>query len=253
MKYWGTILLLFFLSGNVLAQRLNGIVFDKATMQPVPNAIIKRGFFTQLTAIGGNFSLPLVHFGDTIRISAKNYQPYNLVIGMAHRDTMYVYLEQSSVMLNNVNVNARRNYQLDSINTRKEFAKIFAYKAPTFMDAITKVDPYEYHPSNYITATNSTASMAGVNLLSVIGLFSKNKTPSTKLSRLAVQDEESTYLNRRFSKQRVSAITNLQGDPLQGFIDRYRPNIAEMKKMTDYDIMIYIKRCNEAFTNEKKD
>jgi hypothetical protein len=251
MKYWGIILFML-LSGGAIAQRLNGIVIDKATGQPVPNAIIKRGFFTQLSTLSGDFSVPIVHFGDTIKITSMGYKLYNLVIGMAHKDTMYVYLEPGSVILNDVTINARRNHQLDSINTRKEFAKAFAYRAPTFMDAFIKVDPYEYHPSNYITATNSTASFASLNLLSISSLFGKSKTAETRLHQLALQDEELNYVNRKFSKQRVNALTGLQGDSLEKFIDRYRPNITEMKKMTDYDIMIYIKKCHETFVSEGK-
>ncbi|HEY0245776.1 MAG TPA: hypothetical protein VGC01_09450 [Mucilaginibacter sp.] len=251
MKFGGIILFML-LCGHVFAQRLNGIVIDKATGQPVPNAIIKKGFYTQVSSSYGEFSLPVARFGDTIRISSMGYKPYNLLIGMAHKDTIHVYLEPNSIILNDVNINRQRNHQLDSINNRKEFAKIFAHKTPGVMDAFIKIDPNIYRPNDYINSTNSTTSIAGLNLLSVFNLFGKNKTSESKLHELALQDEEATYLDRRFSKQRVNKLTGLQGDTLQKFVDRFRPSMSALKAMSDYELLIFIKQCYELYLKEEK-
>jgi len=252
MKFPGVILFML-LSSQLFAQHnLNGFVLDKANGLPISNATVKKGYATQLTAYDGYFNIASTHFGDTIKIISMGYKPYNLIIGMLRPDTVRVYLEENSIMLNNVTVNSQRNHLLDSMNTRKEFAKIFAYKAPTIADAFLTVDPYAYHPSNYIIANNSTASLVGIDMLSVVGLFVKNKAPDYKLKQLALQDEDAKYVDRRFSKQKITSITGLQGDQLRQFIDQYRPLSSALKTMSDYDVIIYIKKSYAEFSKTGK-
>jgi len=40
----------------------------------------------------------------------------------------------------------------------------------------------------------------------------------------------------------VSSITNLKGDSLQNFMNQYHPEIKKVKKMSDYDMISYIKK-----------
>ena len=65
-------------------------------------------------------------------------------------------------------------------------------------------------------------------------------------------DEENTYVDRTFSKQRITELTNLKGDSLLNFMDDYRPTISQAKKMTDYDMVIYIKKSYADFINNYK-
>jgi hypothetical protein len=249
MKLWGLILFML-LSSQLFAQNYNGYVFDKTTRSPIPNAIIKNGRNVKLSYYDGYFSIANVHFGDTIKVTCIGYKPYNLFVGMTHRDTVRVFMEPSSIMLNNVSIIAQRNHILDSLNLRREFAKTFAYKAPTFADAFLTIDPYDNHPSNFITSDHSTATLVGIDLGAIASMFGKSKTPDSKLHELVLKDEEIRYVDRRFSKLRISSITNLKGDPLQSFMQTYRPPIDEIKKMTDYELMVYIKKCYGEFSKE---
>ena len=48
-------------------------------------------------------------------------------------------------------------------------------------------------------------------------------------------------------------ITHLKGDSLQTFMDKYRPSVADAKTMTDYEVMLYIKKCYGEFIKPQED
>ena len=81
-----------------------------------------------------------------------------------------------------------------------------------------------------------------INLLSVIDMLGKNKAPQSKLQKILLKDEEDDYVDRFFSPEKVSSLTNLKGDSLQNFMNQYHPDIKKVKKMSDYDMVSYIKK-----------
>jgi hypothetical protein len=105
----------------------------------------------------------------------------------------------------------------------------------------------------YSPFQNSTSSLIGVNLLSVIGLLSKKNAPVSKMQKQLIKDEEYNYVDHIFSKEKVQSLTSLKGDSLQNFINEYRPSIKEVKQMTDYQVIIYIKKSYETFIKTYKD
>jgi hypothetical protein len=246
MKIKFTILAMLF-SAQLFAQRMHGIVLDKFTGLAIPNGVIQQGNIVKLSSPSGDFYLPIVHFGDTVRISSMGFKPYKYVVGMRIPDTVKIYLEEGTVMLNNVTVNAQRNTRLDSANVRKEFAKIFAYKPPVFQDAFLTYDPYEYKPDNYITSGHSTASLVGIDLMTVASLFGAATNHKAHVRDIALKNEDITYVDTRFSKKLIISTTNLQGDDLRHFMEAYRPAIDDIKKMSDYDLIVYIKKCYAQF------
>ena len=235
------------LSANAVGQRINGIVLDRSTGLAIPNAIVHKGYYTQITSSSGDFSVFNVHFGDTIKISNLGYKPYNYVIGMRRPDTILVLLAPNSVLLDNVTINSKRNTKLDSLNARKEFAGIFGYKAPTLTDAFLTVDPYEYHPDHFMTSEHTTAAIVGVDLLAIASLFGDTKTHQQNLREIALKDEEIRYIDTRFSPKKITSLTGLQDKALRDFIVAYRPTIARIKAMTDYDLIVYIKKSYAKF------
>ena len=88
-----------------------------------------------------------------------------------------------------------------------------------------------------------------VNVLAVASLLSKNKDHTTKLQQILLNDEETTYVDRRFSKEKITSLTNLKGDSLLDFMADYRPAIKAIKKMTDYDLIKYIRSSYREFMN----
>ena len=251
MKLSITLILILF-SFQLFAQRLNGIVKDRLINIPVPNVSIKTASAITFTSIAGKFSVPNIHIGDTINFSCIGYKPYSLVVNNINTDTVLIYLEPSSILLKNVTVRSINGYKMDSISKRKEFASVFAHKSPGLKDIFITKPLYAYAPYSYNTALNSTASIVSINLLSAIGLLNKNNAPVSRLQKTLLKDEEDSYIDHVFSKARISAITSLKGDSLLAFIDRYRPSVKELKKMTDYDLTLYIKKNYKEFIQTYK-
>ncbi|QJD95034.1 carboxypeptidase-like regulatory domain-containing protein [Mucilaginibacter robiniae] len=247
MKVVG-ILLLMVISGSLLPQDIHVTVRDNITHMPVAQATVKASFNTTLTDAEGKFSLPSFHAGDTVSITHVGYKSYRLLLTrQVFTDTIRVYLEPISVVLRPVTVKGTRNYKKDSIANRRMFASVFTYKAPTVKDMFINNAKLAYTPDNYINNPNNTTTIASVNLLQVLGFFGKKKAPVSKLQKTLIVDEQYKYVSRGFSRQRVMALTPLKGDSLDKFIDKYRPSATQIKMMTDYELMLYIKNSYTEF------
>ncbi|UOE51044.1 carboxypeptidase-like regulatory domain-containing protein [Mucilaginibacter sp. SMC90] len=236
--------ILMLLSINLFAQRVKGIVIDKTTYLPVANAFIGTPASKSISNAEGKFTLTNVKPGDTLRISSIGYKPFKLVVSFLKLDTLRCYISPDATVLSEVKIRAKRNAKADSLRNRREFASVFAYHGATIKDMfITRSPDLDFgKPSDHIHADKSTASILSINLLSVIDMLGKNKAPQSKLQKILLKDEDEEYVDRFFSPERVSSITNLKGDSLQNFMNQYHPDIKKVKKMSDYDMVSYIKK-----------
>ena len=243
LKLTSTVILML-LSINLFAQRVKGIVIDKTTYLPVANAFINTPASKSISNAEGKFVLANVKPGDTLRITSIGYKPFKLIVSFLKFDTLRCYIEPAATVLSEVKIRARRNARADSLRNRREFASVFAYRSSTIKDAfIARPADLDFgKPSNHINADKSTATILSINLLSVIDMLNKNRAPQSKLQKILLKDEEDEYVDRFFSPEKVSSITNLKGDSLQNFMNQYHPEIKKVKKMSDYDMISYIKK-----------
>src|SRR5690606_5322838 len=154
-----------------------------------------------------------------------------------------------SILLKPVQIHIRPNYTKDSLNRRKDFASVFAYKEPSLKDIF--IGKSSVVNRNYQAFQPSTSSLVSVNLLSVISLIGKNKDPKSKLKKKLLKLENENYIDHIFSKEKVRSITSLQGDSLQIFIEKYRPSTGMVSQMTDYELLLYIKRSYKDFIKDE--
>src|ERR1700744_4040080 len=242
------ILLLLLFPLQLLAQRIDGVVLDKVTHRPVVFATVAAANSITTTNTDGRFSIPNIAPGDSLKITCIGYKIYKTGIELSTPKSITIYMAPVSILLNDVVVKVKHDPKLDSLRVRKEFAAAFEYKRPTFKDMFITIDPYVYTPNDYIHAGNSTASILSVNLLPLISLLSKKSNdPNSKLQQTLLRDEETEYVDRAFSKQKIRSLTNLKGDSLLDFMDTYRPTIKQAKKMSDYDMVVYIKKSYTDF------
>jgi hypothetical protein len=230
------------------AQRLSGIVVDRNTLLPIAHTTISIPSQTIFTSVTGQFTFTNIHKSDTVKVTCIGYKPHYLVYDQPVSDTIRIYLEPGAIALKSVVITGRRDPKADSIRLRKEFAPVFEHKNATIKDAFITRDPYVYKPNDYITSTNNATTLISVNLLSVLDLLNKNNAHVSKLQKTLLKEEEYDFVDRKFSKQKVTEITRLKGDSLQTFMDKYRPSATDARKMTDYDVMIYIKKYYAEFT-----
>jgi hypothetical protein len=231
----------------LFAQHLNGVVVDRNTMFPIAHATVNASSQTLFTTVTGQFSLANIRKGDTVRISCVGYKPHFLVFNQPVSDTLRIYLEQNVTALRSVVITGKRDPNTDSIRLRKEFAPVFEHKNVGVKDAFITRDPYVYKWNDFITSTNNATTLLSVNLLSVLDLVNRNNAPVTKLQKTLLKEEDDDYVDRKFSRLKVTELTGLKGDSLQNFMDRYRPSTVQAKKMTDYDVRIYIKKSFTEF------
>jgi hypothetical protein len=235
------------LSFQLFAQHISGIVVDKNTLLPIAHATVSIPSQTVLTSAAGQFTLIGMHNGDPLKVSCVGYRSYNASFYALVSDTIRIYLEQSIIALKDVAIKAKRNANTDSIRLRKEFVSVFNYKGTSIKDAFITRDPYVYKWDDFITSTNNATTILSVNLLSVVDLLNKNNAPVSKLQKTLIREEQYNYVSQVFSKQKVTEITHLKGDSLQTFMDKYRPSAADTRSMSDYDVMMYIKKCYAEF------
>ncbi len=72
------------------------------------------------------------------------------------------------------------------------------------------------------------------------------------MQKQLLNDEEYNYVDHVFSKEKVQSLTSLKGDSLQNFMNEYRPSIKELKQMTDYQLILYIKKSYDTFNKTYK-
>jgi len=239
--------LLIALCPALYAQQLSGRVVDRTTLQSIPHATIITPKQTIFTSDKGLFTVYNLRRGDTIKISFVGYKSHFLVYSQKVTDTIPVYLEQTITSLKSVVIIGKRPTNTDSIKLRKEFGSVFNYKGTEFKNVFMSNSSYIKPYNDFITSTHSTATLLSVNLLQVMDWLGKNRSPTTKLQQVLLKDEQMNYVDQVFSRQKVVELTHLKGDSLQTFMDKYRPSAGVARTMSDYEMMIYIKKCYGEF------
>ena len=244
------ILMLMGLSPSVFAQHVNGMVMDVMSRKPIANAQIISPKATILTNSEGKFILSDIKLGAKIAVRIMGYETIEITVNMLS-DTLQIYLKQNAIVLKEVEVKTERNYKRDSLDLRKEYASSFVYKGSSISDMFIEkvIWPDEYVPS--FTNTRSTASMVSLDLLQIASLFGKKKVQKTRLKQTLIRDEQLNYVDEVFSKDKVKSLTGLEGEALIKFMNLYRPSALTLKKMTGYELTIYIKKSYQEFAKVK--
>ena len=235
-----------FFSTSLCAQQINGVVKDAATKKPITNV----QFITRTTSFfsnaEGKFTLLNVKIGENIGVRILGYESTEITLtNKMINDTLYIYLQQNAINLNTVTIKTARNYKRDSLEIRKEYAKVFAYKGPSAYDIFSKKSIQKSPFPNAIP--NSTASIIGVNVFQLINMIGAKKSKINKFKQTLLLDEESRYVDQIFSREKVGSITALTGDSLANFMNKYRPSLINLKKMTGYEMNLYIKKSYQEF------
>jgi hypothetical protein len=128
-----------------------------------------------------------------------------------------------------------RSYKLDSVQNRKDYAKIFDFHRPT-VGSMTSIGP----------------TGAGIDLDELIRLFQFKKNRATqKFQQRLLEQERDKFVDHRFNKALVRKLTGLDGEELSRFMAEYRPTYEFASMAGEYDFQIYIKRAFEQFRGGK--
>jgi len=128
-----------------------------------------------------------------------------------------------------------REYRYDSMENRREYAKIFGYGGP-----------------DYLQGTSSPRS-GGVGVgIDFDQLFNGRKNRRMlAFQRRLVEEEQDKYVDHRFNKALVRKITGLQTPALDTFMRLYRPSYDEILSFeNDYDYYSHIRDWGLAFSQQ---
>ena len=130
-------------------------------------------------------------------------------------------------------------YKFDSIQNRKDYAKIFDFKKPTLR---LSSNP-NYNPGGLTV---------GFDLDEIINMFRTKRNRSIlSLQKRLLDQEQEKYVNNRYSKQFVRKITKLQSPELDTFMNRYRPDYELVKLLNDLELGYYIQQSFERYKSTK--
>jgi hypothetical protein len=146
------------------------------------------------------------------------------VLGIANTMSFDISLHVNIPTLKEVRIKPR-NYKMDSLQNRTDYAKIFNYRKPG-LQAVTPVY----------------GGAAGFDLDEIINMFrtKRNRSMASFQKRLLLEEQEK-FVDHRFSKALVRRLTQLEGAELDSFMQLYRPSYTFTKTAGDYDFQYYIK------------
>lgn len=161
--------------------------------------------------------------GDHISFSSVGYKTDTITVTAALLTAAYpVYMDIRAQTLQSVRVGQFSNYQLDSMDRRKEYAWV-----------------YEHENTPHLARDRQGADGVGVTL----NIFRNTSTAAKqriRLSKRLEKEEEEYFVDSRYNKDYVTKITKLKGDSLADFMRRYRPSYDYCRKAANVDILVYI-------------
>ena len=217
------------------AQVISGKVIDKSTRVPMKYIFVTCTSGSAFTNDNGVFTLKITAPFDTVRIKTMGYQPYKFAVSRWGSFVKVIELEGKSIQLGEVRITAKKNYYKDSVSMRQEFARQFNFTGPKLKDILRPMSSYV--PFAFVS----------IDVGMLVRALTKKHNPDYKLKQILLRDEQENHVNARFNKTLVADITHLQGDSLDNFMSSYRPTPAILDKLSDYELIRYIKTNLEKF------
>lgn len=228
-----TILLFIFSAGPAAAQnyKVRGYVYDSSKNYPLQAVSVMttsgKGAFTNAD---GLYEIE-VYETDSVWFSYLGKPTMKFPVAkMINPLEFDVSLHVNVPTLKEVKIRPK-NYRFDSIQNRKDYAKIFNYKKPTIK-----------------TVTPSYGGAVGFDLDEIINMFRfrRNRSMLSFQKRLLMEEEEK-YIDHRFNKALVRRLTLLDGTELDNFMQLFRPSYTFTKFAGDYEFQLYIKNAHARF------
>ncbi|HEY4108988.1 hypothetical protein [Puia sp.] len=161
--------------------------------------------------------------GDHISFSSVGYKADTVTITASLLTAAYtVYLDVRAQTLQTVRVGQLSNYQLDSMDRRKEYAWV-----------------YDHDNTPRMARDRQGADGVGVTL-NIFRNTSSAAKQRIKLEKRLEKEEEDYYVDSRYNRDYVTKITRLKGDSLVDFMRRYRPSYDYCRRAANVDILVYI-------------
>jgi hypothetical protein len=234
MKFWYSITFsLIFAIGSKQCdgQTLHGIVVDSAQKTPLGFVSIKfvHSNISSVSDSKGNFKLILTKaqlLHDSIEFKVVGYQP-DTIPCLKLTNNMVVQLAINSHALKAVTVKSRKS-SVDSLQLRSDFKEVFEFRKYKVIEAF---------------------SLTSINVDKLYASLSKKNINKKKLRQILLNDEKRNYIDSRFNRRAITQVANINDYDLPNFMNIYRPSYQTLSKFSDYDLLVYIKKCLKEYSN----
>lgn len=121
-----------------------------------------------------------------------------------------------------------KNYKLDSIQNRIDYANVFNFKKPD-MESLTSLSP---------------TGGVGLDINEIIRSFQfrKNRRMEAFQDRL-LREEMEKFIDHRFNRALIIKLTGLRSPELDSFIKWNRPSVDFVASASEYEFQDFIKRA----------
>lgn len=205
---------------------IKGVVYDSSRNYPLEAvSILSTAGGGTVTNAEGYYEIRVTD-RDSIWFSYLNKPTVKFpVVKITNPFQFDISLQVSVPVLKEVKV-FPRNYKLDSIRNRQDYAKVFNYQRPGL-----KIVTPQY------------GAGVGLDLDELINVFRfrRNKSMLGFQQRLLLEEQEK-FIDYRFNKALVRRLTLLEGSELERFMQTFRPSYLFTKLAGDYEFRLYIKQ-----------
>jgi hypothetical protein len=214
-------------AGNSYAQlvTIRGTVYDSSRNYPLEAVTVMSTSGAGTVTNQDGFYEINVQEKDSVWFSYLNKPTIKFpVLKIVNTLSFDISLQVSTPTLREVKV-MPRNYKLDSLRNRQDYAKIFNYQKPGLR-----------------TVTPQYGVGMGFDLDEIINMFRfrRNRSLASFQQRLLIEEQEK-FIDHRFNKALVRRLTLLESPLLDSFMQLYRPSYTFTKYAGDYDFQYYIK------------
>jgi hypothetical protein len=226
------------LSSKAAAQyfKLKGTVYDSTKTYPLASvSVLSTSGKGIITDIFGRYEID-VKETDSVWFSYLNKPTIKYPVAKIFNSQQFdIALHINIPVLKEVVIRPR-NYKLDSIRNRLDYAKAFNWEKPKLQATV---------------GTGQNASV-GFDLDEIIRMFRfrKNKSMAAFQQRL-LQEERDKFIDYRFSKALVLRLTGLTGEERDNFMLHCRPSYEFCLYTGEYDFQAWIKNCFENYKEQK--
>jgi len=221
---------------SVFAQyKVKGTVYDSSHIYRIEAVTVmsSSGRMTMTDSLG-NYQIP-VSEKDSIWFSYLGKPtPKYPILKIPDVNQFDIALRLKSDVMAEIKIRSH-SYKLDSIENRREFAKVFDFHRPS-IGTMTSIGP----------------TGAGIDLDELIRVFQFRKNRSMeKFQQRLLEQEREKFIDHRFNKALVRSLTGLEGDDLDRFMQIYRPSYEFAAVASEYDFRLYIKNMFEIYKHKK--
>lgn len=208
--------------------RVSGRVYDASQYRPLQSvSVLSSSSGATETDSLGRYSL-VVNENDSIWFSYLGKQtPKYPIKAIPNIQNFEISIHVNVTQLKEV-IFRPKNYRMDSIQNRMDYAKAFNFQRPN-MGTLTS------------TGTNGGVGL-DINEFIRLFQFRKNRRMLAFQKRL-LQEEEDKFVDHRFNRALVIRLTQLRGAELDTFMKRYRPYYEFTQTASEYEFQYYIKQA----------